>query len=318
MRISMQSFRKSIEFFSEEKYRDLDYGTVYYVASRQTPELNEYVKTHADQIAEQINSDEDNWITCKIIYLEEDTPLFQATKKATLYSAMLPFDGLDDDIPAFLVAHLDIDDTELIEQVISGYYRTLQQMLDEVLDQGKFQDYHLRQTIVSADDSGIRFSISRKHNDGVMFSITPKPFPFTELSRLLITPLTYIVLLPDYDREIHFTAQVKALYCLFLNHPEGLRMKEIADYKEEYIRLYFCLTNRSDTDKLHESVNKLLDVCNPNALNVKKSQCNSAIRMAIPNDDLRKHYEIEANYGLPHKINLDRSLVTMPDILKTK
>lgn len=318
MRISMQSFRKSIEFFSEEKYRDLDYGTVYYVASRQTPELNEYVKTHADQIAEQINSDEDNWITCKIIYLEEDNPLFQSTKKATLYSAMLPFDGLDDDIPACFVAHLDIDDTELIEQVITGYYSTLQQMLDEVLDQGKFQDYHLRQTIVSADDSGIRFSISRKHDDGVMFSITPKPFPFTELSRLLITPLTYTVLLPDYDREIHFTAQVKALYVLFLNHPEGIRMKEIADYKEEYIHIYFCLTNRSDTDKLRGSVNKLLDVCNPNALNVKKSQCNSVIRRAIPNDNLCKHYEIEANYGLPHIINLDRSLVTLPDNLKSK
>lgn len=314
----MQSFRKSIEFFSEEKYRDLDYGTVYYVASRQTPELNEYVKTHADQIAEQINSDEDNWITCKIIYLEEDNPLFQATKKATLYSAMLPFDGLEDDTPAFLTAYLNINDTELIEQVISGYYSTLQQMLDEVLDQGKFQDYHLRQTIVSADDSGIRFSISRKQDDEVMFSITPEPFPFTELSRLLITPLTYIVLLPDYDREIHFTAQVKALYCLFLNHPEGIRMKEIADYKEEFIHLYFCLTNRSDMDKLRESVNKLLDVCNPNALNVKKSQCNSAIRRAIPNDNLCKHYEIEVNYGLPHKINLDRSLVTMPDNLKAK
>jgi hypothetical protein len=314
----MQSFRKSIEFFSEEKYRDLDYGTVYYVASRQTPELNEYVKTHADQIAEQINSNESNWITCKIVYLEEDNPLFQATKKATLYSAMLPFDGLDDDIPAFFVAHLDIDDTELIGQVISGYYSTLQQMLDEVLDQGKFQDYHLRQAIVSADNSGIRFSISRKQDNEVMFSITPKPFPFTELSRLVITPLTYTVLLLDYDREIHFTAQVKALYCLFLNHPEGIRMKEISDYKEEYIHIYFCLTNRSDTDKLRESVNKLLDVCTPNALNVKKSQCNSAIRRAIPNDNLCKHYEIEANYGLPHIINLDRSLVTMPDILKAK
>ncbi len=311
----MQSFRKSIEFFSEEKYRDLDYGTVYYVASRQTPELNEYVKTHADQIAEQINSDEDNWITCKIIYLEEDNPLFQATKKATLYSAMLPFDGLDDDIPAFLVAHLDIDDTELIEQVISGYYRTLQQMLDEVLDQGKFQDYHLRQTIVSADDSGIRFSISRKHNDGVMFSITPKPFPFTELSRLLITPLTYIVLLPDYDREIHFTAQVKALYVLFLNHPEGIHMKEIADYKDEFKKIYFFLTNRSDTDKLRKSVDKLLDVCNPNAMNVKKSQCNSAIRQVIPYEELNCHYVIEVIRGEKHKINLDRSLVSMPDNL---
>jgi hypothetical protein len=192
-------------------------------------------------------------------------------------------------------------------------------MFDEILDTGQYKEYHFRKTILSPyEDSGIRFSITRSQDDEVMFSITPKPFPFTELSRLVITPLTYTVLLLDYDREIHFTAQVKALYCLFLNHPEGIRMKEISDYKEEYIHLYFCLTNRSDTDKLRESVNRLLDVCNPNALNVKKSQCNSAIRMAIPNDDLRKHYEIEVNYGLPHIINLDRSLVTMPDILKAK
>ena len=95
-------------------------------------------------------------------------------------------------------------------------------------------------------------------------------------------------------------------------------MKEIADYKDEFKKIYFFLTNRSDTDKLRKSVDKLLDVCNPNALNVKKSQCNSAIRRAIPNDNLCKHYEIEVNYGLPHKINLDRSLVTMPDILKAK
>ena len=313
----MQSLKKSIEIFSGEKYRNLDYGTIYYVAG-DDPEINNYVLARIDQLSEMINQNERNWVTCKIVYLNATNPLFNTRKKATLYSPMLPFEGSLEAANIFFAAYLDITAPEVVEEAISEYFSTLQQMFDEVLDTGHYEEYHLRNTILSASDDGIRFSITRSQDDEVMFSITPKPFPFTELSRLVITPLTYTVLLLDYDHEIHFTAQVKALYCLFLNHPEGIRMKEISDYKEEYIRLYFCLTNRSDTDKLRESVNKLLDVCNPNALNVKKSQCNLAIRMAIPNDDLRKYYEIEVNYGLPHKINLDRSLVTMPDILKAQ
>ena len=314
----MQVIKKIFEYFTAEKYRNLDYGTIYYVAG-DDPEINDYVLTRIDQLSEMINQNERNWVTCKIVYLDVTNPFFNIRKKATLYSPMLPFEGSPAEANIFFAAYLDITAPEIVEAAISEYFSTLQQMFDEILDTGKYKEYHFRKTILSPyEDSGIRFSITRSQDDEVMFSITPKPFPFTELSRLVITPLTYTVLLPDYDREIHFTAQVKALYCLFLNHPEGIRMKEISDYKEEYIHLYFCLTNRSDTDKLRESVNRLLDVCNPNALNVKKSQCNLAVRRAIPNDDLRKHYEIEVNYGLPHKINLDRSLVTMPDNLKAK
>lgn len=317
----MQSIKKSIKLFTDEKYRDLPYGTVYFVEGTASAKINDYVLSQIESIEERINQDTSNWVTCKIVYLKAENPFFPAEKKATLYSAMMPVEDIflatnDSD---FFVARLDITATDLIETAVSEYFDTLQEMFDEILDNGKYKEYHFRKTILSPyEDSGIRFSITRSQDDEVMFSITQKPFPFTELSRLVITPLTYTVLLLDYDREIHFTAQVKALYCLFLNHPEGIRMKEISDYKEEYIHLYFCLTNRSDTDKLRESVNRLLDVCNPNALNVKKSQCNLAIRMAIPNDDLRKHYEIEVNYGLPHKINLDRSLVTMPDNLKAQ
>ena len=105
---------------------------------------------------------------------------------------------------------------------------------------------------------------------------------------------------------------------LFLTHPEGIRMKEIEDYKEEYKQLYFLMTTRSDIDKIRASVEKLMDVCSPNIISVKKSQCNSMIREALPDIELSKFYEIIAHYGQPHKINLDRSLVIMPDILRAK
>jgi hypothetical protein len=364
----MQSFRKSIVFFSEEKYRDLDYGTVYYVASRQTPELNEYVKTHAEQIAEQINSDEDNWITCKIIYLEEDNPLFPSCENATLYSAMMPEDDmyLVTGDSNFLVATLVDCEPIHMDEAFSRFFSTLQQMFDEVLDKGTYNPNSLGITYLGWADDGIRFSIVPKEPDekgdslaeGIKFSIsgrgkpdtskesdyklpdfrTPRdgrllnrdfleevtripeetPAPSVHPSCLVITENTYSVLLPDWDKEFHFTTQVKALYILFLNHPEGIRMKEIADYKKEFSHIYLRITTWSDVERLKEIVDKLLDVCNRNALDAKKSQCNRTIRETISDKVLQKFYEIEVHPSEPHKINLDRSLVSMPDILKTK
>lgn len=316
---TMQVIKKIFEYFTAEKYRNLDYGTIYYVAGEGCSEVNDYVLARIDQLSEMINQNERNWVTCKIVYLDVTNPFFNTRKKATLYSPMLPFEGSPEDANIFFVAYLDITAPEVVEEAISEYFSTLQQMFDEILDTGKYKEYHLRNTILSADDNGIRFSISRKQDDGIMFSITkkPQPFPFTELSRLEITPYPYHILLPDYDREIRFGAQVKALYILFLKHPEGIRMKEIADYKDEFKKIYFFLTNRSDTDKLRKSVDKLLDVCTPNAMNVKKSQCNSAIRQVIPNEELNCHYVIEVVRGEQHKINLDRSLVKLPVVLRS-
>ena len=58
--------QKSIEFFQEEQYRELPYGTIYYVAGTATEELNACVKREARKIAKQINQNEDMWI-CIII-----------------------------------------------------------------------------------------------------------------------------------------------------------------------------------------------------------------------------------------------------------
>ncbi len=311
----MQEIKKQIEFFSNEKYRELPYGTIYYVPGTASSALNEYVKANADTIADHLNRGENNWVTCNIVFLEIGNSLFAPRKNAVLYSAMLPTAGSPDGF-SFFAATLRVTEPAILQSAFDEYFCTLQKMFDEILDSGHFKESHLSTTILSADVD-VNFSYGRDIDDGIRFCITGKPFPYTEPSRLEITPNTYQVLLPDYKREIHFTAQVKALYVLFLKHPEGIRMKEIADYKEEYKQLYFCLTNRSDTDKLRDSVDKLLDVCNPNALNVKKSQCNAAISCAIPKADLSRYYEIEVNRGLPHKINLDRSLVTLPVTLRS-
>ncbi len=314
----MQVIKKIFEYFTAEKYRDLNYGTIYYVAGDDSPEINDYVLARIDQLSEKINQNERNWVTCKIVYLNATNALFNTRKKATLYSPMLPFDKAPAKANIFFAAYLDITAPELVEEAITEYFSTLQQMFDEVLDSGLYQEYHLRNTILSANDYREDFSISRAVGDEIRFSIrgkSPQPLPFTEPSRLEITPNTYQILLPDYNLELRFGAQVKALYILFLRHPEGIIMNEFIDYKQEYKKIYFNVTNRSNIERLLESVDKLFDVYNRNTLDVKKSQCNAKIREIIPNEDLSRYYIIEVARGDRHKINLDRSLVSMPEKL---
>ncbi len=312
----MNRFQKDIVFFKEEKYRELNYGTIFFVPGTKSSSLNEFVRLNADKIEANLNADETNWVTCQIVFLEQDNNLFTSEKQATLFSAMLPTDDQADDQWAFIREALDNCEPEEIESAIKEYFETAQKLFDEILDTGYYHIQNWRplkeKRMMKSCPSPLGAQPSLRKSAKFMAEECECAPIYDAPSRLEITPFTYHVLLPDYEREIHFTAQVKALYVLFLNHPEGIRMKEIADYKEEYKQLYFQLTNRSDTDKLRGSVERLLDVYNPNSLNVKKSQCNAAIYTAIPEDSLRHYYEIEVNRGQPHKINLDRTLVHMP------
>ncbi|MCR4664428.1 MAG: hypothetical protein K5660_03585 [Paludibacteraceae bacterium] len=372
---SIQSFSKEVVCLFDDEYRDMDYGTVYYVANELSSELNEYVKVHADEIADRINRNTDNWLTCRIVYLEEDNPLFAPCERndtlfrldTMVYSALLPAEDAEEDGQPFLAAQLQVSTTDWLEKAVTEYFETLQKMLDESLDDGKWDASHLHKRILYAppepyDEPNVRRSTRVETTSGLPIKaaaleegkgeeytilrhldvsdtsdldfvspssisddqdskLTEEIVTFTDesgvvhrvyLSRLEIKSGAYDVVLPDYNQEFRFTAQVKALYVLFLNHPEGIRMKEIGDYRDEYKRLYFCLTNRSDTDKLKKSVDKLLDVCSPNALNVKKSQCNRAVERILSDPKQNRYYTIQVNRGGPHTVLLPRSLVTMP------
>ena len=299
-------FIQSFEVFDEDLYR-IDFGRVYYVASPATPALNAYVRQHASSIEEQINQHGYNWLECRIVYLDAYNELFPAGEQAQLYSAMLSTTEHPDGYPFFVATMVGCDE-ELIHEVFERYFRTLQDLLDEVLDEGSCSCS--RVVDLRPERSPIEFMIGPSPR----FSVTGEERPArTHLSRLEVTLYNAPLLLPDYDEELHLTAQVKALYVLFLLHPEGIRMKDIGDYKDEFKRLYFRFSNRSDMDKLRDSIERLFDLWTPNTMNVKKSQCSSALRLAIPEDDLRAHYEIQVNRGGPHTILLNRELVTFPD-----
>ena len=331
-----EKMKTYVSKYTGEVYKDLAYGTLYYVPSETMPVMNNHVHAEAAHLAESINSKEDNWLQCRIEYMDGAINLFDKELSGALfrpysmlYTPLLPNVKDNKDEVLFLCAEIQVDTPEWMERAIRDFFSSLQQILDEQLDEGTFHQGHLCVRLFWSDEphkfnTGIRCSRIKESSpesdlsDFIMLSsiadddLTNPP----KLSRLVIRPNTYEFLLPEYNKTFAFTTQVKALYTLFLNHPEGIRMKEIADYKDEYKRLYLTLTNRSDRDKLSLSVDRLLDVCNPNALNVKKSQCNAIIEKTLKNSRLLSYYEIEVNRGMPHKINLDRSLVCMPEELQ--
>lgn len=64
-----------------------------------------------------------------------------------------------------------------------------------------------------------------------------------EAARATLSPLVitedYRFLLPDYgNKEVQLSPIHKALYLLFLNHPEGIEFKNLVDHREELLSLY--------------------------------------------------------------------------------
>ena len=57
------------------------------------------------------------------------------------------------------------------------------------------------------------------------------------LSRLVITK-DYRFILEDYQKEVELQPVHKAVYLLFLAHPEGIEFKRLADYRTELLRYY--------------------------------------------------------------------------------
>ena len=92
-----------------------------------------------------------------------------------------------------------------------------------------------------------------------------------KLSRLLITN-DYRFILEDYNRqEVELQPVHKAVYLLFLAHPEGIEFKRLSDYREELTRYYMATAKLMDKEKIIEGVDHLVNPLD-NGINEKCSR----------------------------------------------
>lgn len=117
-----------------------------------------------------------------------------------------------------------------------------------------------------------------------------------ELSRLVITA-DYRFMLVDYHVEVELQPVHKAVYLLFLAHPEGLEFKRLADYREELKGYYMQTAKLLDKEKIEEGVKHLVDPLD-NAINEKCSRIKKVFLELM--DEYRASYYFISSHTQKH------------------
>lgn len=127
-----------------------------------------------------------------------------------------------------------------------------------------------------------------------------------KLSGLTITR-EYAIMLADYNKEVKMEPIVKAVYLLYLNHPEGIAFKCLPDFRKELADIYQKIKPLGLTERAIRSIE---DVTNPllNSINEKCSRIR-AIFQAEVDTSLIDLYTITGKSGEAKKISLPRDLV---------
>ena len=126
------------------------------------------------------------------------------------------------------------------------------------------------------------------------------------LSELIITD-DYRILIGANRKEVHLEPLVKAVYLLFLKHPEGIMFKCLPDYREELAQIYVKLKPYGMSERVVQSIE---DVTNPllNSINEKCARIRGAF-VGQFDDHMARHYYIDGQRGEAKKIDLPRNLV---------
>ena len=99
----------------------------------------------------------------------------------------------------------------------------------------------------------------------------------------------------------------KAVFFLFLRHPEGIVFKDLPDYQKELSNIYLELSGRNNITKLKESVRDATDPTQ-NSINEKCARIREAFLQHI-DESIARNYFVTGERGLAKKIILPRDLV---------
>lgn len=129
------------------------------------------------------------------------------------------------------------------------------------------------------------------------------------LSRLVITK-DFRFFLPDYNNmEITMSPLPKAVYLLFLKHPEGISFKQLRYYYTELLDIYKQISNRVIESNIENSIRDLTDPTK-NSINEKCARIREAFLKQF-DSAYAQHYYITGKRSEPKKITLPRELVEL-------
>lgn len=123
------------------------------------------------------------------------------------------------------------------------------------------------------------------------------------------------VILPAYNElELRFSPLLRTLYILFLCHPEGIVLKQIANLRKEIEDIYLLIKPGGNDDLMKYSIDELCDPMS-DSLRQKISKINRIIKSSILNPELADHYLIKGLRGQAYSIDLAPAQITLPKCL---
>ena len=127
------------------------------------------------------------------------------------------------------------------------------------------------------------------------------------LSRLVVDK-DYRIFLPNYNNiEITMQPLPKAVFFLFLQHPEGIQFKQLNNFFPELLEIYKHVGNREIEENILHSIGDITDPTK-NSINEKCSRIREAFLKHF-DAAYAQYYYITGKRGEPKKITLPRELV---------
>ena len=155
--------------------------------------------------------------------------------------------------------------------------------------------------------SEVQMLVERLRQSGVGEIALMRLFkPTRELSRIHVRYGR--IFLPDYNnKEIKMPPLSKAIYMLYLRHPEGIKFSYLPDYREELLHLYELISGRESREDIRRSIDDVTDPTR-NSINEKCSRIKQAFLREF-DDSIAQHYYITGERGEAKKILLPREKV---------
>lgn len=249
----------------------------------------------ADQIAFQIERDYNRFYDL----FNQRTSKWSKNRYpvASLYKAfyMTPFEDLD--------AYKNTDDVE--PAILSRFGRVLSSMKVRLV--GVFGDLGLDHDflMMPRHDYLKQCGITQFGIDNLIGTPEPEPKP------LVINPdFSMYVKYENFKCRIFLSPIEKAVYLLYLNHPEGIAFKDLGDYRSELADLYKKISRRNNEEEIEKTISRIVDPFN-NSVNEKCARIKKAFEDTVP-QELVHWYVISGEKGGIRKVVLQRECVIRP------
>ena len=119
------------------------------------------------------------------------------------------------------------------------------------------------------------------------------------------------IFLTDYDEtELKMTALSRTVYILFLMHPEGIRLADVCDYKDQLCSIYSIVKPGASKANIKSYIDTLCDTTS-GSLNTAIARIKNAVKSIIKTPELAKMYYISGARGEKYGIPIDRDLINL-------